>query len=120
MACAPPNDDPTPELLAITTNTANICRGITTAYTVPSFALSLEEIGFITSDAKRSILGTTQTSPQEQCVKLLDCVEEQVRMDARKFESFVGIFSREAALKIYADLMIKARGKRILERRNRI
>ena len=100
-----------PELKAISNNTANICRGITTAYTVTSFAQSLEQEGFITSDAKRSILGAIHVSPQEQCDKLLNSVEEQVRMDPTKFESFVGIFSREPALKTYADLLIKTRGR---------
>ena len=104
-----------PELKAISNNTANICRGVTTAYTVTSFAQSLEEKGFITADARRSILGTTHTSPLKQCADLLDGVEEQVRMDAKKFESFVGIFSREAALSIYANQMENTRGKLVYD-----
>ena len=101
---------PSPELLAITKNSSNLCNGITKASTVTAFALSLEERGFITSDAKNSILQTPGISRQQQCDMFLDAVKEQVRLDPTKFESFVDIFRCEAALSVYADRVIKTHG----------
>ena len=102
---------PSPELLAITKNTHNLCNGITTASTVTAFAQSLEERGFVTSSAKNSILQTRGIAPVQQCDMFLDAVKEQVRLDPTKFESFVEIFRCEAALSIHADLVIKTHGK---------
>ena len=102
---------PSPELLAITKNGHNLCNGITKASTVTAFALSLEERDFVTSDAKNSILQTPGNSPQQQFDMFLDAVKEQVRLSPTKFESFVDIFRCEAALSVYADLVIKTHGR---------
>ena len=102
---------PSPELLAITKNSANLCNGITKASTVTAFALSLEGRGFVTSNAKNSILKTRDITPEQQFDMFLDAVKEQVRLDPTKFESFVEIFRCEAALSIYADLVIKTHGR---------
>ena len=102
---------PSPELLAITKNSSNLCNGITKASTVTAFALSLEGRGFITSNAKNSVLQTRDITPERQFDMFLDAVKEQVRLDPTKFESFVGIFRCEAALSFYADLVINTRGR---------
>ena len=111
MAEVPPNVAQSPELLALTSHISDLCRGITRVSTITSFALSLEQKGFITSDAKSSILNTPGISDQDKCVRLLDAVKEQVRIDPAKFETIVGIFRREPALSFYADMLTTTRGK---------
>ena len=105
MACAPTDVAPSPELLAISKHTSDFCQGITKVSTVTSFALSLEQEGLITSDAKSSILRTVGIDDLDKCVRLLDAAREQVRVDGTKFEPFVGIFRRDPALSFYADLV---------------
>ena len=106
MACAPATDvDPSPELLAISKHSSDLCQGITKVSTITSFALSLEQGGLITSDAKSSVLSTAGIGDLDKCVSLLDAVREQVRIDRKKFEPFLGIFRREPALSFYADMM---------------
>ena len=106
MACAL-----SPELLTISKHTLGLCNGITRVSTVTSFALSLEQEGLITSDAKSSILSIPGISDQDKCVKFLDAVREQVRFDRGKFASFVDIFRCEPALSHHADMLTKTRGE---------
>ena len=114
MAGVTPNVAPSPELLALTRHSSDLCRGITTVWTITSFAQSLEQEGFITTDAKSSILSTLGISSEGKCVHLLDAVKEQVRIDPTKFNPIVGIFRDEAALTIYADMVTKTRGELIV------
>ena len=111
MAGVPPNVAPSPELLALTRHSCDLCRGITRVSTITSFALSLEQETFITSDAKSSILNTPGISDQDKCVRLLDAVKEQVRIDPAKFGPIVDIFRHEAALSFYADMLTTTRGE---------
>ena len=112
MACAPVTDvNPSPELLAISKHSSDLCRGITNVSTVTSFGLSLEQEGLITSDAKSSILRTAGISDLDRCVSLLDAVREQVRIDRAKFEPFLGIFRREPALSFHADVVTATCGE---------
>ena len=53
---------------------------------------------------------TTGVTPEEKCILLLDSVKERVRTDAKMFDSFVEIFSCEAALSDYAEYMTSTRG----------
>ena len=117
MACvptdvAPSESAPSPELLAISKHTSDICQGITKVSTVTSFAVSLEQEGLITSDAKSSILGTVGISDLDKCARLLEAVREQVKIDRGKFETFVRMFS-EPALSFYSDLMTTTRSELI-------
>ena len=100
-----------PEFLALQKNSSNLCTGIARISTVTSFAQLLEERGIITSDAKSSILSTTGSDDFSKCARLLDAVKEHMKIDATKFKSFVGILSREAALKYLADMVIKRHGR---------
>ena len=102
---------PSPELLAIAKHSSDLCRVITRISTVTSFEQSLEQEGLITSDPKSLLLHTTGVSDEDKCVRLLDAVKEQVRVDPAKFEPFVDIFRREAALSFYADVLITTRGE---------
>ena len=113
MAGLPPNAAQSPERLALSKHSSDLCRGITRISTVTSFAQSLEQEGLITSDAKSSILNTLGISDEDRCVRLLDAVKEQVRIDPAKFDPFVGIFCREAALSFYADMVNQTRGELI-------
>ena len=113
MACAPATDvTPSPELLAISKHSSDLCQGIT----ITSFALSLVQGGLIiiTSDAKSSVLSTAGIGDLDKCASLLDAVREQVRIDRKKFEPFLGIFRREPALSYYADMMTTTCGKLII------
>ena len=103
-----------PEFLALSKNSSNLCTGIARISTVTSFAQSLEDEGIITSDAKSSILSTTGSDNFYKCVRLLDAVKEHMKIDATKFKSFVGILSQEAALKFLANMVIKTHGRCIL------
>ena len=103
MACVPTDVAPSPELLAISKHTSDLCQGITKVSTVPSFALSLEQEGLITADAKSSILHTDGISELEKCASLLEAVREQVRIDRAKFGPFIGILPREPALSTYDE-----------------
>ena len=103
--------DPSPEFLAVSTNVYDLCSGITNISTVHAFALSLEQKGLITSSASSSILSTSGISAEEKCRYLLKAVQEQIRVDPTKFESFVGIFSREPALAVYAQRLSKSYGE---------
>ena len=111
MASAPPHVTSSPELLALTKQSRDLCNGITRVSTVTSFALSLEQKGLITSDAKSSILNTLGISDLDKCTRLLDAVREQVGMDPAKFESFVGIFRREPALSSHTNMLLTTRGE---------
>ena len=111
MAEAPPNVAPSPELLALTRHSSDLCRGITSISNITFFALSLEQETFITSGAKRSIFNTPGISDEDKCVRLLDAVKEQVRNDPAKFERIVDIFRREPALSFYADMLTTTRGE---------
>ena len=113
MASAPTDVAPSPELLAISKHTSDLCKGITNVSTVTWFAQSLVQEGFITSDAKSSILHTTRFSEMDKCDRLLDAVMEQVRVNRAKFTSFVAIFRREPALSPHTDMVIATRGKSI-------
>ena len=111
MASGLSNCHRSPELLAVSTNISDLCKGITHVSTVPTFALSLEQKGFITSSASNSILSRNGISGEEKCSLLLKAVQQQMKMDPMKFESFVSIFSSEAALKFFADLLSTSRGE---------
>ena len=111
MACAPTDVTPSPELLAISKHTSDLCQGITKVSTVPSFALSLEQEGLITADAKSSVLHTVGISNLEKCASLLEAVWEQVRVDRAKFGPFIGILRREPALSIYGDAVTTTCGE---------
>lgn len=106
-----PDEAQSPELLAIVKNTSALINGITTVSTVNHFATLLEEKGFITSHASRSILHTTSYSDDKKCGCLLDAVKVKVENDPAKFNSFVAIFNCDKALKDYADMLNKACGK---------
>ena len=103
--------DPSPEFLAVSTNVYDLCSGITNISTVHAFALSLEQRGLITSSASSSIMSTSGISAEEKCIRLLKAVQEQIRVDPTKFESFVGIFSREPALAVYAQRLSERCGE---------
>ena len=113
MACAPIATDvtPSPELLAILKHSSDLRQGITKVTNITSFALSLEQGGLITPDAKSSILRTIGISDLDKCDSLLDAVKEQVRIDRGKFETFIAIFRREPALSLYADMVTATWGK---------
>jgi hypothetical protein len=110
--------DPSPEFLAVSTNVYDLCSGITNISTVPAFALSLEQRGLITSSASSSILSTNGISEEEKCGRLLKAVQEQLRVDPTKFESFVGIFSSEPALALYAQCLSKSCELEVQKRRS--
>ena len=111
MAGVSPTVAQSPQLLALTKHSSDLCKGITRVSTVTSFALSLEQEGFITSDAKSIILRTPSVSDEDKCVRLLDAVKERVRVEPAKFEPFIDIFRREPALSWYADTVTATRGK---------
>ena len=111
MAGVPPNVAQSRELSTLTKHSSDLCRGITRVSTVTSFAQSLEQEGFITLDAKSSILNTPGISDQDKCVRLLDAVKEQVRVDPAKFDPIVDIFRSEPALSFYADMLTATRGE---------
>ena len=111
MACAP-EETQSPELLALLKNIPKLCQGITLISTVTHFAQKLVEKSFITYDASSSILHTTGISDQEKCDHLLGAVEEQVRTDPAKFETFVGILRQEPALTCFTDILINSRGEK--------
>ena len=111
MAEVPPNVAQSPELLALTRHSSDLCRGITRVSTITSFAQSLEQEAFITSDAKSNILNTSGISDEGKCVRLLDAVKEQVRIDPAKFDPIVDIFRHEPALSSYADMLTTTHGE---------
>ena len=111
MAGVLPTVAQSPQFLAITRHSSDLCRGITRLWTITSFAQSLEQECLITPDATRSILHTPGVSDEDKCVRLLDAVKEQVRIDPAKFETLIGIFRREPALILYADTVCAIRGE---------
>ena len=92
-------------------NSSTLCDAITHVSTITAFALSLEDTSFITPDASSSILRSSGYSDQEKCVRLLDAVKTQVKTDPAKFDSFVGILSREPALSFCAKMLTKTFGE---------
>ena len=102
---------PSPEQLAISKNIRDLCSGITNISTVTAFALSLEQRGLITSSGSSSILTTNGIGEEEKCSRLLKAVLEQIRWDPTVFESFISIFSNEAALNYMAKKLSASRGE---------
>ena len=111
MAGLPPTVAPSPQHVALTKHSLDLCSGITRISTVTSFALSLEQKYLITSDAKSSILNVSGVSDEGKCVRLLDAVKEQVRVDPAKFEPFIDILRREPALSWYTETVTATRGE---------
>ena len=109
MAGVPPNIAQSPELLALTKHSSDLCRGITSVSNVTSFAKSLEEECLLTSNVESSIFNTL--GDEDKCTRLLDDVKEQVRIDPAKFEPFVDIVRREPALSSYAEMITATRSE---------
>ena len=99
---------------AICINSQFLCEAISNIAGTTWFAQKLVETGFITSQARNSIVHTLGYSDMEKCSRLLSAVESQLKANAALFYTFIDILKSEDALMWVVDVITKSYGMRKL------